>query len=79
MDAEHAKKLMEGLLFISEQPVTLKRIKLVLPDLDGPAAAALIDALNEHYLQDGHAWQVQEVAGGYQLVTDPQLAAQLKK
>lgn len=81
MDADllHAKRVIEGLLFVLGQPVPLKRIKDVLEDVDPPTLRGLIEQLNTDYVQTQRALRIQEVAGGYQLVTDPQLAPWLKR
>ncbi|MBI3324694.1 MAG: SMC-Scp complex subunit ScpB [Candidatus Omnitrophica bacterium] len=79
MDVVQAKRILEGLLFVSPEPVTAKRLKVVLPGLDQSAIRRLIDELNADYAQHGHAFVAQEVAGGYRLVTDPQLGAWIKR
>ncbi len=78
-DLVHAKRVIEGLLFVLGQPVPLKRIKSVLEDLDPQALRGLLEQLNAEYAQTQRALRIQEVAGGYQLVTDPQLAPWMKR
>jgi len=78
-DLLHAKRVIEGLLFVLGQPVPLKRIQDVLGELDPPTLRGLIEQLNTDYVQTQRALRIQEVAGGYQLVTDPQLAPWLKR
>lgn len=73
------KKIIEALLFVFGQPITLKRIAELLPELDAPQLRALIQTLNSEYLSSGHAFHIQEVAGGYQLVTDEALAPWVKR
>jgi len=80
MDLVHAKRVIEGLLFVLGQPVPLKRIKGVLEEgLDPQHLRGLIEQLNAEYVQTQRALRIQEVAGGYQLVTDPQLAPWMKR
>ena len=80
MDLVHAKRVIEGLLFVLGQPVPLKRIKGVLEEgLDPQHLRGLIEQLNAEYVQAQRALRIQEVAGGYQLVTDPQLAPWMKR
>ncbi len=78
MDLLQAKRILEGLLFISDQPLTFKRLKGVLDAVDPQSLRRLIEELNAEY-EALHAFRIQEVAGGYQLVTDPQLAPVLKR
>ena len=79
MDPEHAKRIIEALLFVCGQPVALKRMTDVVPELEGVQVRALIQTLNGEYLTSGRAFHIQEVAGGYQLVTDQALAPWIKR
>jgi segregation and condensation protein B len=66
--------VVEGLLFASDTPLEAERIREVL-DLPGPEdARTLVAALRDRYEREGHALQVAEVAGGYRMVTRPELA-----
>lgn len=79
MDSQQAKRIIEALLFVSDQPVSVRRFKEVLGESDPQMFRALLQQLNDEYLQSQRAFRIQEVAGGYQLVTDPQLAAWIKR
>jgi len=79
MESGSIKRLLEGFLFLSGQPVSLKRLKEALTEADHPTLRQLIDQLNAEYVHTERAFRIQEVAGGYQLVTDPQLAPWLKR
>ena len=74
MERAEAKRVIEAILFVSGQPVTPKRLKDLLPDLDAQAAREIIHELNEEYLAGRRAFHVQEVGGGFQLVTHQDLA-----
>ncbi len=75
MESTEAKRIIEGLLFVTGQPLSHKRLYQVLPELEIQDIHRIIATLNEEYLQNQHALRIQEVAGGYQLVTDEQLAS----
>jgi segregation and condensation protein B len=79
MEQAQAKRILEGLLFVSGQPVTLKRLTEVLGDVDADAVRQLVTELHADYQQLQRAFRIQEVAGGYQLVTDPALAPWMKR
>lgn len=79
MEPAEAKRIIEALLFVSGQPFTFKRLTQVLSNLSGGDIRAHVHALNEEYAAANRAFAVQEVAGGYQLVTDKSLAAWVKK
>ena len=62
-------KLLEAALFASARPITTEELATLSPD-DSPAAlAAAIDELREHYDVDGHGVELQEIAGGWQILT----------
>ncbi len=79
MDTIEVKRIIEALLFVNGEPVALKRLRNVLGELDQQTLRPLIEQLNADYQQTGRAFRIQEVAGGYQLMTDPQLAPWIKR
>ena len=79
MDDAHAKRIIEALLLVFSQPLPLKRLAEILPELAPPQIRRLLQALSEEYVAYGRAFQLQEVAGGYQLVTDTALAPWIRK
>ena len=79
MDLIEAKRIVEGVLFISNQPVTLKRLKEVLTEFEQDTLRRLLQELDGEYVQAQRAFRIQEIAGGYQLVTDPKLAPWMKR
>ena len=79
MDDAQAKRILEALLFVFGQPLPLKRIMDAVPELESAQVRVLIQTLNGEYLTSGRAFHIQEVAGGYQLVTDEALAPWIKR
>ncbi|HEY7039974.1 MAG TPA: SMC-Scp complex subunit ScpB [Methylomirabilota bacterium] len=71
--------VVEALLFASDTPVEAERIQEVL-DLESPAVAReLVEGLRARLETEGRALQVMEVAGGFRLVTRPEIAPWLIK
>ncbi len=68
------RDIVEALLFASDTPLELERIRDVLELGDVEAARALVEALRACYDEEGRPLAVVEVAGGYRLVTRPELA-----
>lgn len=66
--------IVEALLFASDTPLEAERIRDVLDLGNVEAARQLATALKERYEAEGRALQVAEVAGGYRMVTRPELA-----
>ncbi|GEM_PF-455778 len=79
VDEARAKQILEGVLFVTDQPVMIKRLKDALPGFDAAAIRELLDELTTEYEDHHHAFRIQEVAGGFQLVTDPELAPWVKR
>ncbi|HEX9780085.1 MAG TPA: SMC-Scp complex subunit ScpB [bacterium] len=79
MNETEAKRILEALLFVCGQPLPLSRIAGVVPELGAGRIRQLIRTLNDEYQASGRAFQVQEVAGGYQLMTDQALAPWLRR
>jgi len=74
MEAGQAKRIIEALLLVFGHPLALKRIAEVVPELGAADIRRLIETLNAEYASGARAFTIQEVAGGYQLVTDQALA-----
>ena len=79
MEPTEAKRIIEALLFVVGQPLALKRMTEVVPDLEAAEIRSLVQTLNTEYTTAGRAFHIQEVAGGYQLVTDQALAPWIKR
>ena len=79
MQQGEAKRIIEALLFVFGQPVAHKRLAELLPDLGSAQIRQLVETLSAEYTASQRAFQIQEVAGGYQLVTDQQLAPWIKR
>ena len=79
MDLSEAKRIIEALLFVFSHPLPQKRIREILPELEADDIRQVMNQLNEDYVGAGRAFAVQEVARGYQVLTDPALAPWIQK
>jgi len=66
------KAIVEALMFASPEPLTIKTLAKLLATEPKEDIVAAIDALKEEYTRPGGLVMV-EVAGGYQIVTRPEL------
>src|SRR5687767_14613675 len=88
------KSLVEAILFAAQKPLSIKEIKAILakPDeTENPELArafkktkeadisGAIEELKVDYTQQGRSFQIQEVAGAIQLISQPQFAPWLKQ
>lgn len=79
MTNEEAKKIIEVLLFSSDKPISASSISDVLEEVDSRAIRTLVEELNSEYEESKRPVSVVEVAGGFQLATDPYYAPWVKK
>ncbi len=71
--------MVEAILLIAREPISARKLAL-LAELDDPTQArSLARQLNEIYDLRGHAFRIEEVAGGMQLLTRPQFATWLRR
>ena len=66
------KSIVEALMFASPEPLTIKTLTKLLATEPKEDIVAAVDALKEDYSRPGGLAMV-EVAGGYQIVTRPEL------
>jgi segregation and condensation protein B len=66
------KAIVEALMFASPEPLTIKTLAKLLATEPKEDIVAAVDALKEEYTRSGGLVMV-EVAGGYQIVTRPEL------
>jgi segregation and condensation protein B len=72
-------QIVEALLFASDAPLAAADIARVDERLDEDTVEAVIQELRGHYEESERAFQIYEVAGGYQLLTRPDFAAYLER
>jgi segregation and condensation protein B len=68
------KTLVEALLFAADEPLSLRRLSSVLEEATTSELRLAVNELNAAYDAGGSALQIQEIAGGYQLLTRAELA-----
>jgi len=62
---------LEAVLFLADQPLTARKIANAASLGDAAEVRRLLERLRELYDADGSAFQVAEIAGGFQLLTRP--------
>ncbi len=74
MDRTEAKRIIEALLFATDVPLPLARIKSLLGEIDAKLLKDLLQELKAEYEQDSHSFALVEIGGGYQIYTRPEYA-----
>jgi segregation and condensation protein B len=71
MDRDELKKIVEALIFVSEKPVSIETLRDVVKNVEATDVRAIIEELNGEYSSTGRSFQIKEIAGGFQMLTDP--------
>jgi len=75
MERSEQLSIAEALILASPEPIPLPRLASLIPSCKPAVARALVDELNAEYLMRGRAFEIWEVAGGFQLRTLPAFAS----
>ncbi|MEO0136353.1 MAG: SMC-Scp complex subunit ScpB [candidate division WOR-3 bacterium] len=67
------KQIIEALLIATDTPLSLTRMAQII-NCSEEEVKKNLEALNEEYRQSGRAFEIKEVAGGYQIYTLPEYA-----
>jgi segregation and condensation protein B len=78
-DAPVPLDLLEALLLSTHHPLTAARLAELLKLAGTKAIRPAVMQLNEQYAASGRSFRVEQVAGGYQILTLPQFGEVLKK
>jgi len=73
------KSILEAMIFVSEQPISLERIAGVLTDCTRKDLKEVLNELEQEYQERGGALEIVQVANGYQFRTRAELAPWIGK
>jgi len=76
---DNLKAIVESLLFASDTPITIDKIKSVLEPSDRKAIREALTSLVEEYESSNHGFFLTEVAGGFQLRTRPEFREWIRR
>jgi segregation and condensation protein B len=69
---QELKNIIESLLFVTDEPLSLEKLKTTLESTDSKEIRQALQLLHEDYEQRGGGFYLREVAGGWQLRSRPQ-------
>ena len=72
-------KLLEAALFAAPRPLAVEALATLDPEASPAAIASALDELREHYDIDGHAVELIEQGGGWQILTRPEYAEAIER
>ncbi|MCK9996487.1 MAG: SMC-Scp complex subunit ScpB [Candidatus Krumholzibacteria bacterium] len=73
------KRELEALLFATDSPLTVARLKKIFPEVETTEFKTAVGELQEEYEQSGHAFTVVEFGGGWQIATKPEFSPIVEK
>jgi len=72
------KHIIEALLFVADEPLSAAKIAQAVTGLDARQVRRLIDQLCAEYQAEGRAFTIEELAGGFRLLTRAEFHPYLK-
>jgi len=79
IDKKELKNVVECLLFISENPISLKKISEITGEKDQNKLLSAVKELKKEYEARKGGIQISEIAGGYQFYTKKEYGEWIKK
>jgi segregation and condensation protein B len=79
VEREQQRRIVEAVILASPEPIAAARIAALLPRCNPSQVRALVKELNDEYAGRRRAFEIWEVAGGYQLRSLPEFAPYLKQ
>ncbi len=73
------EQIIEAILFSSDGPVSASKLASIIGILGSKEIRRLVAKLNESYAQIGTSFKIEEIAGGYQMMTRPEFAPYLQR
>jgi len=73
------EQIIEAILFSSDNPVSASKLASIIGILSSKEIRRIIEKLNESYKQMGASFRIEEIAGGYQMMTRPEFAPYLQR
>ncbi len=72
-------RILEAILLIAKEPLSARRLAALAGLADPTQARTLARRLNDQYDLHGHAFRIEELAGGMRLLTRPQFSSWLRR
>jgi segregation and condensation protein B len=76
---EDIKNIIESLLFVAEEPITIDRFKQILAQAETKQIRSALEEISKEYEERKGGFYLHEVAGGYQVRTSPEYTPWIKR
>jgi segregation and condensation protein B len=77
IDREYLRRLVEGALFTAPGALSAAKLAGLVGGITAADARGAVSELNSLYERGGHAFRIEEIAGGYRMLTRPDLSETL--
>lgn len=75
---DYTKGIVESILFVSDKPVTIEQFRQVMEEVSADDIQGIIQSLKVEYSQKVGGMVISEIAGGYQMLTNPSHASHIR-
>lgn len=75
---DYTKSIIESILFVSDKPVTVEQFKQVVEEISASDLENIIQLLKADYSQKVGGMTIAEIAGGYQMLSNPSYAGYIR-
>ena len=79
MEPEQQRRIVEAVILASPEPIAAQRIASLIPYCNPTQVRALVKELNEEYREQRRAFEIWEIAGGYQMRSLAEFSPYLKQ
>jgi len=71
MERDEVRQIVEAILFVSDKPVSVAMLKDAIRVVEPAVIRDIVDELNKEYAASQRSFSIKEIAGGFQMLTDP--------
>ncbi len=75
---DYSKGIVESILFVSDKPVTVEQFRQVMPEVSAGEIEKVIQSLKEDFSQKIGGMIIAEIAGGFQMFSNPSYAGYIR-
>lgn len=79
MEESEKRRIVEAVILGSPEPISAQRVAAVIPYCKPAKVSKLVAELNAEYIKQGRSFEIDEVAGGFQVRTLPEYASYLQQ
>ena len=79
MTIDELKPIIESLIYVSEEPITVKQLAAILEGESAEDIQAAADQLAQEFNARGGGLEVRQLAGGYRITTRPEVSEYVRR